>query len=90
MVCVTMDLKGLARLCVYPFSIDICLALEQRLVVELCEKLASQSWQLAEAADIQVVLSGPYLRILLKQLSAMSSSESCSCRRAVVQVIELP
>jgi hypothetical protein len=31
----TVDLEGLARLCVYPFSVDVCLVLEERLVVEL-------------------------------------------------------
>lgn len=30
-----MDLKGLARLCAYPFAIDVCLALEKRLVIQL-------------------------------------------------------
>jgi hypothetical protein len=30
-----VDLKRLARLCVYPFAIDICLALEERGVLEL-------------------------------------------------------
>lgn len=32
---ITVDLEGLARFCVYPLSIDICLILQQRLVVEL-------------------------------------------------------
>lgn len=41
-----------------------------------------------EAASIQVVLSVPCLRILLKQLTAKFSSESYFCRLAVVQVIE--
>lgn len=30
-----MDLEGLSRFCAYPFSIDICLCLEERLIVQL-------------------------------------------------------
>ena len=42
----TVDLKGLARLCSYPFSIDISLRLlEKRLVVEL-SGVSPVAWQL--------------------------------------------
>jgi hypothetical protein len=32
---ITVDLEGLARLRVYPFSVDVCLVLQERLVVKL-------------------------------------------------------
>ncbi|KAH8638596.1 succinate-semialdehyde dehydrogenase [Alternaria alternata] len=44
-----MDLESLARLCIYPFSVDICLALQERLVIELCKLSApTQSTMLAQ------------------------------------------
>jgi hypothetical protein len=36
-----------------------------------------------------MVLSGPYLRILVKQLTVMTSSESNFCKLVGVRVIEL-
>jgi hypothetical protein len=85
-----VDLEGLSRLCIDPFSIDICLVFQETLVVELRSGQCHYSRFKIISLDIRIqnnirkVQSAPYLQRILLILSGVKFvSESYLCKLVV-------